>query len=146
MRLVIQRVTEAQVVVNHQLIGQINRGLLIFLAIGQTDTENDLDYLVKKVTHLRIFPDQAQRMNLSVKDINGELLIIPQFTLLAETKKGYRPEFTKAAPPDRAAKLYRLFINKLKQTNVPVATGEFAADMEVSLTNSGPVTLIIDSK
>lgn len=146
MKIVIQRVKKATVSINKDIVGAINYGFLIFLGIQSTDTEQDVDYLVKKVTKLRIFSDENNKMNLSIKDINGQLLIVSQFTLYANCNDGNRPSFIDAAKPDIAIPLYNYFIEECKKTVPIVETGEFGADMQVELVNDGPVTIIIDSK
>lgn len=146
MRVFIQRVSSANVKVNQQLVGEINQGLLVLLGITHTDTEKDMDYLIKKILQLRIFNDTNGVMNLSVQDISGELLIVSQFTLYADTKKGNRPSYQQAARPDFANGLYEQFLSKLKsQFTGKIAKGVFGADMKVQLTNDGPVTITIDS-
>ncbi|MBM7642295.1 D-aminoacyl-tRNA deacylase [Streptococcus loxodontisalivarius] len=145
MKLIIQRVTEASVSIDGQVKGAVERGLLLLVGVGPEDTEADLDYAVRKLVNMRIFSDEAGKMNLSVLDVEGEILSISQFTLFAETKKGNRPAFTKAAKPDLASKLYDAFNEKLAQ-HLPVKTGVFGADMQVSLVNDGPVTIILDTK
>ncbi len=145
MKLVIQRVTNAEVKVDGEIIGKIGKGLLVLCGITHTDTEKEADYLARKLTNLRIFEDENEKMNLSVKDIKGELLIVSQFTLYADTvSSGNRPSFTPAAKPEMANKLYEYFLEKCKQENVPVKHGIFGADMKVSLLNDGPVTIIME--
>ena len=147
MRLLVQRVSEASVKIEGNIKGEINHGLLLFVGIGEEDSKEDIDWLIKKVTGLRIFSDEAGKMNLSVTDINGEYLVISQFTLHASTKKGNRPSYIKAARPEQAIPLYELFIKQLKSVqSQKVASGIFGADMKVSLINDGPVTIWIDSK
>ena len=147
MRAVIQRVNSASVEVDKKIISKINQGLLIFLEIHFSDSEKDLDWLVKKIVGLRIFSDENEKMNLSISDVDGEILIISQFTLFASTKKGNRPSFLLAAKPEKAIPLFQLFIDKMeKETSKKIATGIFEADMKILLENDGPVTIIIDSK
>lgn len=147
MRAVIQRVSEASVAVDQKIEGQIDEGVLIFLGIGPTDTSEDLEWLSKKVVNLRIFEDNRGVMNLSLKEKNGAALVISQFTLHAQTKKGNRPSYIKAARPDIAIPLYQQFIMQLENDlGKEIQTGIFGANMQVSLLNDGPVTLIIDSK
>lgn len=147
MRLVIQRVSEASVVIDGAVKSAIGRGLLLLLGIEEADSPDDIQWLCGKVAKLRIFNDEAGLMNLSVQDIHGELLVVSQFTLHASTKKGNRPSFIRAAKPDFAIPMYEAFVKALAQeTGLPVATGEFGADMKVRLLNDGPVTIIIDSK
>lgn len=124
----------------------IGKGLLVFLGITHSDTIKDIDYLVKKIVNLRIFPDKKGQMNLSLAETGGEIMVISQFTLYAATKKGNRPSFTSAARPETAEPLYRLFIKSLRDKGCKVSQGKFAAFMQVSLVNSGPVTVLIDSK
>ena len=147
MRAVIQRVTKADVTINSNQICQIKDGLLILLGIQIDDSNEDISWLVKKISNLRIFSDKNAKMNNSVIDVNGEIIIVSQFTLHAKTKKGNRPSFITAAKPDIAIPLYEEFILKLKsETGLNVYSGEFGADMQVSLINDGPVTIILDSK
>ncbi len=147
MRAVIQRVSEAKVEVDQNVTGQIQQGLVILLGIEHEDTEEDLDWLLGKILRMRIFEDNDGKMNRSVQDIDGELLIVSQFTLHASTKKGNRPSFIQAANPDLAKKLYEKFLAKAEQLlSNKIQAGIFASDMQVSLINDGPVTLIIDSK
>ena len=146
MRLVIQRVKESNVKVENKIIGKINNGFLVLLGIKATDTKQDADYLVRKLVNLRVFTDENDKMNLSIKDVNGELLIVSQFTLYAECKKsGNRPSFSDSAKPDIAIPLYEYFIEECKKQIPVVQTGIFGADMKVSLLNDGPVTIILDS-
>ena len=147
MRAVIQRVTQAAVVVEKETVGSIGSGLLILLGIENTDTEEDIQWLVNKIINLRIFNDQQDVMNLSLKDIEGGLLVISQFTLMAATKKGNRPSYINAAKPELAIPLYEKFTDFLrKESDLNVYTGKFGADMKVSLINDGSVTIILDSK
>lgn len=146
MRVVIQRVKHASVTINGTVNGKINNGFLVLLGIQSTDSEQDVDYLVKKVTNLRIFSDENDKMNLSLKDVNGELLIVSQFTLYANCKEGNRPSFVEAAKPDVAIPLYEYFVSECKKIIPVVETGIFGADMKVDLLNDGPVTIIMDSK
>lgn len=146
MRVVVQRVKHASVTINGTVNGKINNGFLVLLGVQSTDSEQDVDYLVKKVTNLRIFSDENDKMNLSLKDVNGELLIVSQFTLYANCKEGNRPSFVEAAKPDIAIPLYEYFVSECKKIIPVVETGIFGADMKVDLLNDGPVTIIIDSK
>lgn len=147
MRVVIQRVSSASVEINQQIKSKIDLGLLILLGIEHDDTIEDIEWLCGKIARLRIFGDENDVMNLSVVDVNGEVLLISQFTLHASTKKGNRPSYIKAARPEVAVPLYEQFVVQLeKELNKKVQTGEFGADMKVALTNDGPVTIIIDSK
>ena len=145
-RVVVQRVKHASVTINGTVNGKINNGFLVLLGIQSTDSEQDVDYLVKKVTNLRIFSDENDKMNLSLKDVNGELLIVSQFTLYANCKEGNRPSFVEAAKPDVAIPLYEYFVSECKKIIPVVETGIFGADMKVDLLNDGPVTIIMDSK
>lgn len=146
MRIVVQRVKEASVTVDNIVVGKIFKGLLVFVGVGHTDDDIDISYLVDKTLGLRIFQDKNDKMNLSVKDIGGELLIISQFTLYGDMRKGKRPSFTKSADPEKGEKIYMEYINKLKLSKLKVETGIFGAHMDVKLTNDGPVTILIDSK
>ena len=145
MRIVLQRVLKASVAIENQTKAAIGPGLLLLVGVGPDDTQEDLDYAVRKIINMRIFSDAEGKMNLSIQDIKGSILSVSQFTLFADTKKGNRPAFTKAAPPDMAADFYQRFNAKLTQF-VPVETGVFGADMQVPLVNDGPVTIILDSK
>ncbi len=147
MRAVIQRVTEASVTINDEVNGKINLGLLVLLGIESVDTKEDIDWLVRKITSMRIFSDPDDKMNLSIQDVNGSFLVISQFTLHASTKKGNRPSFIKAARPEQAIPLYEQFCKSLgDHSKLSVETGVFGADMKVQLLNDGPVTIIIDSQ
>ncbi len=147
MRIVIQRVSEAVVRIDDRISGSIQSGFLILLGITDSDTQEDIDWLVGKVTRMRIFPDEAGKMNRCIKDVDGDLLIVSQFTLHAGTKKGNRPSFIKAARPDIAIPLYEAFLATAeKEMGKPCQSGEFGADMKVALVNDGPVTIIIDSE
>ena len=145
MRIVIQRVSQASVTIDGKIAGEIQQGLLLLVGICPEDGQEDIDYAVRKISQMRIFSDDADKMNLSVQDVGGQILSISQFTLYADTKKGNRPAFTGAAKHDLATALYDQFNQKLAQT-VPVQTGEFGADMKVSLVNDGPVTIVLDTK
>jgi len=147
MRVVLQRVSEASVMIDRNVKSSIEKGFLILVGIEAEDTQEDIEWLCRKIINMRIFGDEDDKMNLSLKDIDGEALIISQFTLHASTKKGNRPGFIKAAKPEVAIPLYEAFIKEFeKQFKKEVGTGEFGADMKVSLLNDGPVTIIIDSK
>ncbi len=147
MRALIQRVSQASVSINEQVKTKINQGLLVLLGIEESDNHDDIDWLCKKIAQLRIFDDNQGIMNLSIQDIDGELLVISQFTLHARTKKGNRPSYIKAARPEIAIPLYEKFINTMSDfIKEEIQTGEFGAMMQVSLTNDGPVTIIIDTK
>lgn len=147
MKVVLQRVSEAQVKVDNQIAGKINNGLLLLIGIDELDETTDADWLIKKIIDLRIFSDENGKMNLSVKDISGEILCISQFTLLADYKKGNRPSYIKAAKPEKAIPLFDYFKNEIKKhSQLKVESGIFGADMKVSLLNDGPVTIVLDSK
>lgn len=144
MRVVVQRVSKAQVSIDEQVVGKINQGFVLLVGIAPDDGDEQLDYLVRKITNLRVFSDVDGKMNASLADINGEILSISQFTLYADTKKGNRPSFTGAAKPEVAAPLYDEFNRRLAATGIHVETGEFGADMQVELVNDGPVTIIYE--
>ena len=147
MRTVIQRVTNASVTVEAKVVAEIQKGLLVFVGIEEADSQEDLDWLVTKITQLRIFNDENEVMNLSVQDIDGDVLVVSQFTLHAATKKGNRPSYIKAAKPDFAIPMYERFVKALElKLGKKVPTGIFGADMKVLLLNDGPVTILIDSK
>lgn len=146
MKAVIQHAKDASVSVDGQIIGAIDHGLVVLLGVTHEDTVEDAKYLVNKIMHLRIFEDENEKMNLSLKDVGGSILSISQFTLYADTRKGRRPSFIHAAKPEEANQLYEAFNAELRKENIQVETGEFGAMMDVSLTNVGPVTIIIDSK
>ncbi|RYG49899.1 MAG: D-tyrosyl-tRNA(Tyr) deacylase [Chitinophagaceae bacterium] len=147
MRVVVQRVLEASVLVNAQIVGSIGRGLLVFVGIEQIDTPDDVIWLCSKIARLRIFGDADNVMNLSVRDISGEVLVVSQFTLHAQTKKGNRPSYIRSARPQHALVLYETFLGEMSSAlGKEVAAGEFGADMKVSLINDGPVTILIDSR
>lgn len=145
MRMVIQRVTEASVTVNDEVVGSIGRGIAVLLGVAKGDTEKEADYLVNKLVHLRIFEDEAGKMNRSLLDIGGELLVVSQFTLLGDCRKGRRPGFSNAAPPDEADRLYLYVVEQLRAQGIRVETGQFQAMMLVNIHNDGPVTFVIDS-
>ena len=146
MRVIIQKVKESSVTVNNTLLGKTQHGLMLLVGFTHTDTFEDIQYCAKKVVQMRIFEDENEKMNLSLKDVGGSILSISQFTLYAQTKKGNRPSFTEAAKPDLATTLYEQFNEELRSYDVEVATGEFGAMMDVALINEGPVTIILDSK
>lgn len=146
MKIVVQRVKQASVTVSNEVVGKIDNGFLLLVGVTHEDTSSDVDYLVKKVINLRIFEDENGKMNISLIDKGYNILSISQFTLYADTSKGNRPSFINSADPLLAEGLYNEFNNKLRQANIHVETGIFGADMEVSLINDGPVTIIIDSK
>jgi len=144
MKILIQRVDTAKVEVGGKLVSEIQKGALVFLGVEKNDTEKEADYASTKLSNLRIFEDADGKMNLSVQDIKGEMLVVSQFTLAGDTSRGNRPGFETAAKPDAANKLYEYFVEQLKQKNIPVKTGIFQAEMKVSLVNDGPVTFIIE--
>ncbi len=146
MRAVIQRVSRAEVRVGGEVTGRIGRGLVVLLGVGRDDTERDGDFLLDKIVGMRIFPDDEGKMNLSLEQTNGELLVVSQFTLYGDTRKGRRPSFIDAAPPDHAVALYERFVAAARARGLTVGTGVFQATMEVDLVNDGPVTLIVESK
>lgn len=144
MKVVVQRVSSSSVSVGGEIVGKINQGLLILLGITHTDTEQNADWLVNKIINMRIFSDLEDKLNLSLKDIAGSILVISQFTLYAEAEKGNRPSFTSAARPEIAKPLYEYFIDKLKINNILVESGIFGADMQIELINDGPITIILE--
>jgi D-tyrosyl-tRNA(Tyr) deacylase len=146
MRVVLQRVTEARVEVAEEVTGEIGAGLLVLLGVAKNDSSADADFLVEKIVNLRVFADQDQKMNRSLLDTGGALLVVSQFTLYGECRKGRRPSFDLAAPAEQARSLYEYFVGKARETGIRVETGVFQASMAVSLTNDGPVTLLIESK
>lgn len=146
MRAVIQRVNGASVKVDGKTCGEIGKGILVLLGVGPNDTDKDLSYMCDKVLGLRIFEDTDEKMNLSLRDINGELMVISQFTLFGDCRKGKRPSFASACPPDRAEKLYEEFLKLCEDEGFKPEHGIFGADMKVSLENDGPVTILIDSE
>lgn len=146
MRFVIQRVSKASVEVDKEVIGKINKGFLVLIGITNTDTKETADILINKMLKLRIFSDEQDKMNLSLKDIGGELLLISQFTLYANCKRGNRPDFLGAAKPEQANKLYEYIIDRCRKEDIGVQTGKFGAKMKVKLLNDGPVTIILDSE
>jgi len=145
MRAVLQRVREARVEVDGRITGAIGAGLMVLIGVGKNDDETAAQWLVDKIAGLRVFEDSAGKMNCSVGETGGGFLVVSQFTLYGDTRKGRRPSFVSAAPPELARRLYESFVEKLKQTGLPVETGVFQADMQVHLVNDGPVTLIVDS-
>ena len=145
MRAVVQRVTTSDVKVDHEIVGRIGSGLLVLLGIARSDEEKEADYLADKVVHLRIFEDDEGKMNRSLLETRGEVLVVSQFTLLGDCRKGRRPSFVEAAPPERAEQLYEYFVDQLRLKGITVSTGQFQAKMAVSLVNDGPVTLILES-
>lgn len=146
MRVIIQRTKQASVSIEESIVGEITHGFVLLVGIEEKDQQEDIEYLVRKISKMRIFEDTQGKMNLSIEDVGGEILSISQFTLHADTKKGNRPSFIKAAKPDIAIPIYDAFNNQLRAAGLTVQTGTFGADMQVSLVNDGPVTIIIDSK
>ena len=145
MRAVIQRVNNASVEVDGKTVGEIGKGLLVFLGVGDGDTDRDFNYIADKTAGLRIFSDEDDKMNLSVTDINGEILVVSQFTLYGDCRKGRRPNFTSSMEPVTAEKMYEDFIKTIESKGIKTAHGEFGADMQVSISNDGPVTILLDS-
>ncbi|KLI76573.1 MULTISPECIES: D-aminoacyl-tRNA deacylase [Lacticaseibacillus] len=146
MRAVVQRSLAAQVTIEGQTVGAIDHGFVVLLGVGPNDTQADSDYLAEKISKLRVFSDDAGKMNLALADVGGQILSISQFTLYADTRRGNRPSFTNAADPALGEQLYQAFNAKLRQLGMTVATGEFGGDMQVSLTNDGPVTILFDTE
>ena len=146
MRIVLQRVAHASVTVDEKVIGKIQRGFLLLVGVTHDDAIEDMEYLVRKIVQMRIFEDEEGKLNRSIQDIGGEILSVSQFTLYADTKKGNRPSFSKAAPGDVALEMFEQFNGLLRDTGIPVETGQFGADMKVELLNDGPVTILLDSK
>lgn len=146
MRVVLQRVAHASVTVEEKVIGKIQRGFLLLVGVTHDDTMEDMEYLVRKIVQMRIFEDEEGKLNRSIQDIGGEILSVSQFTLYADTKKGNRPSFSKAAPGDVAIEMFEQFNGLLRESGIPVETGQFGADMKVELLNDGPVTILLDSK
>lgn len=146
MKALVQRVSRASVSVNDKMVGKIGRGLVVFLGVAQGDSKEDASYLANKVVHLRIFADEASKFSLSALDTRGDILIVSQFTLLADSRKGRRPDFTAAAPPDLAKELYESFVEQVRATGLKVETGLFQEHMLVEIYNDGPVTILLESK
>lgn len=144
MRLLVQRVLNSNVKVDGKVVGEINKGYMVLLGVTHDDDKDKADYLVNKLLNLRVFEDENGKMNLNIKQVGGELLVISQFTLYANTKDGNRPSFTDAAKPDKANELYEYFVENCKKENIKTETGIFGADMKVSLTNDGPVTIMLE--
>ena len=145
MKVVIQRVSEAHVKVDGKIVGEINKGYMLLIGIDESDEKPDADWLVQKILNLRVFGDENDKLNLSIQDINGEILCISQFTLIADYKKGNRPSFIKAAKPDKAIPLFEYFKEQISKSGLKTESGIFGADMKVSLVNDGPVTILMDS-
>ena len=146
MKALLQRVTGASVRVANEVVGKIGQGLVVFVGVASDDTEKDVQYLAQKAVNLRIFSDDAGRFNLSVLDIKGQLLLVSQFTLMADTRKGRRPSFIEAAPPEQAEELFEQFVKQVRSTGLRVETGRFQQYMQVEIHNDGPVTILLDSK
>ena len=144
MRAVVQRVAQARVEVGGEVVGEIGRGLLVYLGVGKTDTDRDLAYVLRKVTGLRVFPDETGKMTLGASDVGGQMLVVSQFTLYGDVRRGQRPSFDEAMPSAEAERVCARFVTEARAT-LPVATGRFGADMQVSSVNDGPVTIVIDS-
>jgi D-tyrosyl-tRNA(Tyr) deacylase len=145
MKIVLQRVSHGKVTVKDKVVGQISQGIVLLVGIGKDDNENKVSYIADKIINLRVFSDDNGKMNLSIKDINGEILAISQFTLYGDTRKGRRPSFTDSAEPEKAKYLYDFFVEQLKKSELKVETGIFGADMDVEIHNDGPVTFIIEN-
>lgn len=146
LRAIVQRVSQANVKVDGKIVGEIGKGLLVFFGVGLQDEESDLEYITNKILGLRIFQDQEDKMNLSVEDIGGEILVVSQFTLYGDVRKGKRPSFTGSAGPEIGQEFYEKFLSKLIRSQLKIEKGIFGADMKVSLVNDGPVTIMLDSK
>ncbi|QDU09478.1 D-aminoacyl-tRNA deacylase [Gimesia aquarii] len=146
MRAVVQRVSRASVTVNNEITGQIEQGFLVLLGVEQDDTQDDVIYLAQKTVGLRVFEDEAGKMNLALSDVNAKMLVVSQFTLLGDCRKGRRPSFVNAARPEQADELYQSFVAEVKGHGIEVATGRFQEHMDVELVNDGPITLLLDSK
>ncbi len=145
MKIVLQRVSSGNVTVDSKIVGEISKGYVLLFGVGNSDSEKNADFLSEKILNLRVFEDESKKMNLSINDIKGEILVISQFTLYGDTKKGRRPNFIDAAPPEVAENLYNYFVNKLKESNLKIATGIFRADMKLQINNDGPVTFILEN-
>jgi D-tyrosyl-tRNA(Tyr) deacylase len=146
MRAVVQLVKKASVTIDESMVSEIGPGLVVLLGVHKNDTHRDAQILAEKIAHLRIFPDQGKLMNLSVLDVGGEILVVSQFTLYGDCRKGRRPSYSESAPPELAEELYEMFISETAKLNIPVASGKFQAMMDVELENQGPVTLLLDSE
>ena len=145
MRAVVQRVTHARVTVGNEIVGDIGRGLLVLLGVAKEDTEADADYLAEKITGLRVFEDASGKMNLSLSEAEGSMLVVSQFTLYGDVRRGKRPSFDQAAPPEKARQLYEYFVERVRAAGLRCETGTFQATMQVELVNDGPVTILLDS-
>jgi D-aminoacyl-tRNA deacylase len=145
MRAVVQRVSRAQVTVTNEVVGKIGRGLLVLLGVTQADSEADADYLADKIAGLRIFEDENGKMNVDAASVNGEILVVSQFTLYGDVRRGKRPSFDAAAPPERARQIYEYFVDRIRAAGLPCQTGRFQEMMQVELVNDGPVTILLDS-
>ncbi|HHU33046.1 MAG: D-aminoacyl-tRNA deacylase [Zhaonellaceae bacterium] len=146
MRAVVQRVAKGRVLVEERVVGEIGKGFVVLLGVSVDDTEKDASYLADKVANLRVFPDNEGKMNLSILDVGGSILVVSQFTLLGDCRNGRRPSFIQAARPEKADELYNSFVQQLKKLGLNVATGQFQTDMLVEIANDGPVTVLLDSK
>ncbi len=146
MRAVVQRIRDCAVRVGERTTGEIGKGLLVYLGVGRGDSERDARFMCDKVLNLRIFPDEAGKMNLSVRDVGGGVMLVSQFTLFGDAREGRRPSYTEAADPEKARSLYQAALQRFLEAGIPVASGEFQASMEVSYTNMGPVTILLDSQ
>lgn len=146
MRVIAQRVDNSNVVIDNSKCEKINKGLMLLVGFTYNDNESDIEYVIKKISNLRIFEDENHKMNLSIKDVSGEILIVSQFTLYANIKKGNRPSFEKSLPYNEAEDLYKKLVTSFKETGINIKTGEFGSDMVVTIVNNGPVTIIIDTK
>jgi D-tyrosyl-tRNA(Tyr) deacylase len=145
MRTVVQRVSRAQVMVEEEIVGKIGRGLLVLLGVTHADSEADADYLADKIAGLRVFEDENGKMNLDTASVSGEVLVVSQFTLYGDVRRGKRPSFDAAAPPERARQLYEYFVERIRATGLPCQTGRFQETMQLELVNDGPVTILLDS-
>lgn len=145
MRAIIQRVNSAKLNIDNKIFSKINKGFLVLVAVSEEDTESDLEYIVKKIIGLRVFNDEHGKMNMSIGDVNGEIMVVSQFTLYGDARKGNRPNFMKSAKQDKALMFYNKFVERIKEYNLVVETGVFGADMDIELVNSGPVTIQLDS-
>ena len=145
MRAVVQRVNRAQVMVDEEIVGKIGRGLLVLLGVTHADSEADADYLADKIAGLRVFEDENGKMNLDTASVSGEVLVVSQFTLYGDVRRGKRPSFDAAAPPERARQLYEYFVERIRATGLPCQTGRFQETMQLELVNDGPVTILLDS-